>query len=164
MGGLTSYTGDRDPYHKALEEITMTCPDTEEAEFAAELLRQLGVSLGGGAAEEVKDEKEPSAFEINDEKDHYMAILVPVETNKSEVVKAAASDFNKEYFQSHRLRVTSNLINRQNQIVLVKSFNNKKKAMDYFTVFTGNREMLIDVNSGGTPPSLSAVRIIISNF
>ena len=149
VGGLTSYTGDRDPYHKALEEITMTCPDTEEAEFAAELLRQLGVRLGGGAAEEVKDEKEPSAFEINDEKDHYMAILVPVETNKSEVVKAAASDFNKEYFQSHRLRVTSNLINRQNQIVLVKSFDNKKKAMDYFTVFTGNREMLIDVNSGG---------------
>ena len=32
---------------------------------------------------------------------------------------------------------------------MVKSFGNKKKAMDYHTVYTGNTETLIDVNTGG---------------
>ena len=149
VGGLTSYTGDRDPYFVALKEITVNCPDTEEAEFANDLLRQLGVSLGGKIEDEPKEENEPSAFEVNDEKDHYFAVLVPVETNNNELVKAKSSDFNKEYFNSHRLRITSNLLNRQYQIVLVKSFSGKAKALDYYTVYTGNREMLIDVNSGG---------------
>ena len=149
VGGLTSYTGDRDPYFVALKEITVNCPDTEEAEFANDLLRQLGVSLGGKIENEPKEENEPSAFEVNDEKDHYFAVLVPVETNNNELVKAKSSDFNKEYFNSHRLRITSNLLNRQYQIVLVKSFSGKAKALDYYTVYTGNREMLIDVNSGG---------------
>ena len=103
VGGLTSYTGDRDPYFVALKEITVNCPDTEEAEFANDLLRQLGVSLGGKIEDEPKEENEPSAFEVNDEKDHYFAVLVPVETNNNELVKAKSSDFNKEYFNKVNL-------------------------------------------------------------
>ena len=147
VGGLTSYTGDRDPYYQALNEITISCPETEEAEFASALLQQLGVSLGGAKQEDPEEKKPPSAFEVNDEKDHYFAVLVPVETNKNELVKAKSSDFNKEFFNSQRLRVTSNLLNRNQQMVLVKSFKGKTKAMDYFTVYTRNREMLIEVNS-----------------
>ena len=149
VGGLTSYTGDRDPYFQALNEITINCPETEESEFASTLLQQLGVSLGAPPKEDVEDKKPPSAFVVNDEKDHYFAVLVPVETNKSELVKAKSSDFNKEFFNTQRLRVTSNLLNRTHQIVLIKSFSGKPKAMDYYTVYTGNREVLIDVNSGG---------------
>ena len=33
--------------------------------------------------------------------------------------------------------------------MLIKSFSGKDKAMDYYNVYTGNREMLIEVNSGG---------------
>ena len=33
--------------------------------------------------------------------------------------------------------------------MLIKSFSNQKAAMDYYTVYTGNREVLIEVNSGG---------------
>ena len=151
VGGLTSYTGDREPYFNALQEITEACPDTEEGDYAAKLLSQLGVNLNGtvGKVKNDKDEASEVAFEINDEKDHYFAIMVPVETRKNEMVKAKSSDFNKEFFNSQRLRVTSNLINKTNQIVLVKSFSEKDKAMDYFNVYTGNREMLIEVNSSG---------------
>jgi hypothetical protein len=64
-------------------------------------------------------------------------------------VKAKSSDFNKAFFESRNLRITGNLLSRTHEIVLVKSFENKTKGMDYFAVFTGNREMLIDVNTGG---------------
>ena len=147
----SSYTGDRSLYFNALQEIIDTGPDTEEGDYATKLLSQLGVNPSGmiGEVEDDKDEAVELAFEINDEKDHYFAIIVPVETRKNEMAKAKSSDFNKEFFNSQRLRVTSNLINRTNQIVLVKSFSGKDKAMDYFNVYTGNREMLIEVNSGG---------------
>ena len=73
------------------------------------------------------------------------------EDNKISIyeVKAKSSDFNKAFFESRNLRITSNLLSRTHEIVLVKSFEDKTKGLDYFTVFTGNREMLIDVNSGG---------------
>jgi tetratricopeptide (TPR) repeat protein len=149
IGGLTSYTGDRTPYYEALRDVKTSCPDTEEHQFATDVLRTLGVELGGGSADEEETEKPPSAFVMNDSKDHYFAILVPVESGKSARVKAQTSDFNKEYFNSQRLRITSNLLNRTDQIVLIKSFTNASKGLDYYTVFTGNRGMLIDVNSGG---------------
>jgi hypothetical protein len=75
--------------------------------------------------------------------------LVPVSDGKGDYVKAQVSDFNTEYFNTQNLRVTSNLLNRTHQIVLIKTFSNHSKGMDFFNVFTGNRELLIEVNSAG---------------
>lgn len=148
VGGLTSYSRDRTPYYDALRGITTTCPDTEESAFADDLLRKLGQKAQTPSSE--PDEEQPtSAFEVNPEKSHYFAVIVPVSSRKANAVKAKSTDFNKEYFNSQRLRVTSNLINRENEIVLIKSFSNQKAAIDYHTVYTGNREILINVNSGG---------------
>jgi len=41
------------------------------------------------------------------------------------------------------------LIDRANQVVLVKSFRNSEEGMGYYNVFTSNREELIDINSSG---------------
>ena len=58
-------------------------------------------------------------------------------------------DFNSAFYASKRLKVTSNLIDRANQVVLTKSFRNSEEAMGYYEVFTSNREDLIDINSSG---------------
>lgn len=149
VGGLTSYSRDRTPYYDALKGISTTCPDSEEAAFAEDLLRKLGQKISDTPSETSDEEPANSAFELNPEKSHYFAIIVPVSERKSNLVKAKSTDFNKEFFNTKRLRVTSNLINRENEIVLIKSFSDQKGAMDYYTVFTGNREVLIDVNSSG---------------
>jgi tetratricopeptide (TPR) repeat protein len=149
IGGLTSYTGDRAPYYTALEEIVSTCPDTEQEEFARSLLQQLGVSLSGSEATEEQEKAPISAFALAPSKKHYFAVLVPVSDGKGDYVKAQVSDFNTEYFNTQNLRVTSNLLNRTHQIVLIKTFSNHSKGMDFFNVFTGNRELLIEVNSAG---------------
>lgn len=148
VGGLTSYTNDRTPYYDALRDISTTCPETEEAAFAEDLLRKLGQKAQEATAEP-DTEPEDTAFEINPGKSHYFAVIVPVSSRKANEVKIRTSDFNKEFFNSQRLRVTSNLINRQNEIVLIKSFKDQETAVNYFSVYTGNREILIDVNSGG---------------
>ncbi|PCJ81932.1 MAG: hypothetical protein COA49_02925 [Bacteroidetes bacterium] len=149
VGGLTSYTGDRTPYFDALKSIMDFCPETEESEYAASLLSQLGVALGSvGTVPEVAEEEE-SPFTVVENKEHYFAIIIPVEMGNGSEVKAKASDFNKAFFASKNLKITSNLLSRTHQIILVKSFINQSKGMDYYNIFTGNREMLIDINSGG---------------
>ena len=102
-----------------------------------------------GEAPTKEEEEEANAFVFDPNKEHYFAILIPVDKGNGVEAKAQASDFNNAFFESRNLRVTSNLLSRTHQIVLVKSFSNLSKAMDYHTVFTGNREMLIDLNSSG---------------
>jgi len=153
VGGLTSYTGDRTPYFEALQGILGECPDTEEAAYAREVMQKLGVALGtelGGGRDELEDEvQEESPFDFNPNKEHYFAIFVPVGRGSGDEIKAQTSDFNNAFYASKRLKVTSNLIDRANEVVLVKSFRNDEEGMGYFDVFTSNREDLIDINSSG---------------
>ena len=152
VGGLTSYTGDRTPYFEALQGILGTCPDTEEATFARETMRKLGVELGSEESKEeepVEKEPEESPFSVQPSKEHYFAIFVPVGRGNGDEIKAQTSDFNSAFYTSKRLKVTSNLIDRANQVVLTKSFRNSEEAMGYYDVFTGNREDLIEINSSG---------------
>ena len=152
VGGLTSYTGDRTPYFEALQGILGDCPDTEEAAYAREIMQKLGVALGNELTPPKEEEgvaEEVSPFEVQPTKEHYFAIFVPVGRGNGEEIKAQAADFNNAFYGSKRLKVTSNLIDRANQVVLVKSFRNSEEGMGYYNVFTSNREELIDINSSG---------------
>ena len=150
VGGLTSYSGERTPYFEALASVVSDCPDTEEAAFAQDLMRKLGVSLGDDPTpKELEETEEQSEFAIQPDNEHYLAIFIPVGRGNGDQVKAKVADFNNSFFGSKRLKVTSNLLDRSTQVVLVKSFPNMREGMDYYTVFTGNREGLIEVNSSG---------------
>ena len=150
VGGLTSYSGERTPYFEALASVVSDCPDTEEAAFAQDLMRKLGVTLGDDPTpKEVEETEEQSEFAIQPDNEHYLAIFIPVGRGNGDQVKAKVADFNNSFFGSKRLKVTSNLLDRSTQVVLVKSFPNMREGMDYYTVFTGNREGLIEVNSSG---------------
>ena len=116
------------------------------------MMRKFGVELGSEAStknEEAEEVPEESPFDPHPNKEHYFAIFVPVGSGSGEDVKAKASDFNNAFYTSKRLKVTSNLIDRANQVVLTKSFRNSEEAMGYYEVFTSNREDLIDINSSG---------------
>ena len=151
VGGLTSYSGDRTPYFEALQGVVADCPDTEEAAFAQDIMRKLGVELGPDArgSKEQDPEPEASPFEVQPNNEHYFAIFIPVGEGSGNKAKAQASDFNSAFYASKGLKVTSNLIDRSTQVVLVKSFANKGEGMGYYDIFTSNREDLIELNSSG---------------
>ena len=150
IGGLSSRTGgDRTSYFEALYAVVDSCPESEEGEFALSLLTQLG-----GLRKGVEEEKEPvaeeeSPFAWKPYLEHYFGMIVPVGRGDVEALKATIADFNREYFLSQNLRVTANLIDRNHQIILVKSFKKQVNALDFFRVFVGNREELIELNSSG---------------
>ena len=151
VGGLTSYSGDRTPYFEALQGVVADCPDTEESAFAQDIMRKLGVELGPDArgGKEQDPEPEASPFEVQPNNEHYFAIFIPVGEGSGNKAKAQASDFNSAFYASKGLKVTSNLIDRSTQVVLVKSFANKGEGMGYYDIFTSNREDLIELNSSG---------------
>ena len=151
VGGLTSYSGDRTPYFEALQGVVADCPDTEEAVFAQDIMRKLGVELGPDAQGKKEQDPKPEAspFEVQPNNEHYFAIFIPVGEGSGNKAKAQASDFNSAFYASKGLKVTSNLIDRSTQVVLVKSFANKGEGMGYYDIFTSNREDLIELNSSG---------------
>ena len=113
-------------------------------------MRTLGVDLGDASPKKEQDEApDVQPFSIQPSNQHYLGIFVPVGRGNGNEIKATTADFNSAFYGSKRLKVTSNLIDRATQVVLVKSFNNQEEAMGYYEVFTSNREDLIDINSSG---------------
>ena len=75
-----------------------------------------------GEAPKEEEEEVANSFVFDPNKEHYFAILIPVDKGSGAEVKAQASDFNNAFFESRNLRITSNLLSRTHQIVLVKAF------------------------------------------
>ena len=154
IGWLDGRVRGRDNYIAALQEVVASCDSSDQAVAAAEILAGLGV---GGGDKPGKDDKADAVPEMPDfgnftDKpvlEHYLAVVIPVREGGSDKTKASLSDFNRQYFASANLKVTSNLLDRENQLVLVKQFARKDRAMDYFRVLTTNRESMIDLNTSG---------------
>ena len=150
IGGLSARTGgDRRSYFEALYAVVDSCPESDEGDFALELLTELGGLRAPEKEEEPKEEAKESPFSFKPYLEHYFGMIVPVGRGDVEALKATISDFNREYFLSQNLRVTANLIDRNHQIILVKSFKKQVNSLDYYSVFVGNREELIELNSSG---------------
>ena len=152
-GALSARTGgDRSGYFSELQYVIRNCPDSEEEEYARELLLALDPSSLRGGKDEA-NASEPEAVDVVWEHkpylEHYFGILVPVGRGNVEELKATISDFNASFYESKNLRVTANLINRNFQIILVKDFKRQDYSLEYFDVFQANTSMLEAINSSG---------------
>ena len=58
------------------------------------------------------------------------------------------SNFNVNSFSTKGLITSSNFLNSDRQVVMVRSFENKDDAMDYFVAFKVNKTSLKNYNSG----------------
>lgn len=154
IGWLDGRVRGRDNYIAALQEVVASCDSSDQAVAAAEILAGLGVGGGGKPGKGDKADAVPEMPDFGNFTDkpvleHYLAVVIPVREGGSDKTKASLSDFNRQYFASANLKVTSNLLDRENQLVLVKQFARKDRAMDYFRVLTTNRESMIDLNTSG---------------
>lgn len=154
IGWLDGRAHGRQNYIEALKEVTANCDSTEQGLAASEILRGLGVGADGKPADisrpgDKKPLAEDAPFVDNPVLEHYIAVVIPVEGRNAEGVKAQLSDFSRQYFASSKLRITSNLLDRESQLVLIKQFPRKDRAMDYYNVLTNNRESMIEFNTAG---------------
>lgn len=149
IGNMDRQVGQRDNYIKALEAVTGNCGTSEEGVRAQEILDALAQEAGTSDATPKQDLGPASPFSYDDRAQHFFALVFNMDRGNINEVKATVSDFNKSHFGSSNLITAANLLGREKHIVLVKSFNRLEDGVNYLSTFTGNTDILGDVNTAG---------------
>lgn len=128
-------------FDKALSDVVARYPVHEVGKEAAAILDFL---RNRKSMEEAKLGKSTYIFEKNAE--HYFVMILPDGQGSVNDVKADVSDFNTELFSSDGLKISNNFLNLENQLVVVKAFAGKDKAMTYFNAFKNDTQKVKDYN------------------
>ncbi|MFN0032943.1 MAG: tetratricopeptide repeat protein [Flavobacteriales bacterium] len=158
--------GEKQNYQRELNELVTKCAGSDEAKRAQDLLRAFSTGDTGNLPEEKTDEStgtdnkikpEPSdssatkapdgPFKYDESAEHYLALIMPVQGTDINKMKSAVSDFNSEVFASSALKVTNNLLNKEQHLLLVKSFKLIEEANIYLGTFQADGGVLKDVNN-----------------
>lgn len=184
VGYTDAAYGEKVNYQNELNELVTKCPGSEEAKRAQELLKGLGAANSTGMADEktdesngidnqIKPEPEPkdsssiktdSPFKYDAAAEHYLALIMPIQGSDINKTKVAIADFNTSFFASAQLKVTNNLLNKEQHLVLVKSFKVLDEGYNYIGTFDTDTEKLIDINNGANTTFLISKQNYITLF
>lgn len=165
-----SALNDAGSYENILKEIIAKFPNTEEGDKATEMLQILNKAkaemnrnealsqkmLDPDADEPVSNEidappasSNTSMYSVEDDGEHFFALIFPKTEADATTLKETISDFNTEYYRNADLRITNSFIDKDHQIIIVRSFPDKAGAMDYFESFNVNNTILKSINDMG---------------
>ncbi len=156
-------------YENLLREIVQQFPGTPEADKAAELLGSLNevkanLARGndntdtnpdldidndnsGTAGAGVSGDIDFSMFKEDEDSEHFFALVFAKTEGSATTIKETISDYNLQYHKNDNLRITNSFIDKDHQIVIVRSFDNKADAQRYYNGFYSDDEILKDINS-----------------
>lgn len=124
---------DLDQVEKALQDVVDNCDDEliiSQAKSTLDKLRntQSIIDAKSGA----------STYIYASDIKHYFVLVFPNDAGSVNQAKAKISDLNLASFSTKALETKSSFIDENNQIITVRSFNNKEEAMDYYLTFKVN--------------------------
>lgn len=132
-------------YCAALSEVIARYPASSEATRAKEIARLLSckgfeVAEGKGKGNEPRDD----AFIREDDKLHYFLIALNGDNLKIEEIKAAISDFNREFHKLEQLRISNIFLGTDTEtpILVIRKFDNREQAMRFFNEVKDKKEFL----------------------
>jgi len=127
------HTEGKERYVKELQQVIRAFPRSEEETRAKEILRFLNGDQQ--AFDEILFDEALDAFEVDDDKLHYIiAITYDLGQKDFDTAKIDISNYNKKYHRFENLKLSNIYLNveEKSQIILIRSFQKKDKAMDYF--------------------------------
>ncbi len=134
-------TEGKERYIKELQQVVRAFPKSSEEKRAQEILRFLKGDQQ--AFNEILYDEASDAFEVEDEKLHYVFVITYDLGQKDfDKYKLDISNYNKKYHRFENLKLSNIYLNveEKSQIILVRSFENKNKAMVYYKGVDKNRE------------------------
>ena len=135
-------------YCKALQEVIARYPESAEATRAKEIARVL--SCKGFEVAEKKDTGKPGstdgldmAFTLENDKLHYFIVALSGDV-KLDDLKAALSDYNREFHKTEQLRISNIFLGTDTNtpLLVVRKFDNKDQAMRYYNEVKDRKEFL----------------------
>jgi tetratricopeptide (TPR) repeat protein len=149
---IVGQRSDKENFERELQLIADKFPDTDEGKEAVEIIAELNKTGLKDLQKEDSDSKKPakkSDFIVNNEVEHFFALIYPNGKGNVNDVKISISDFNKKYYSNDKLKVTNSFINKENQIVIVRRFSDAEKALSYYNNFINDDAQLKEVNEEG---------------
>lgn len=127
----------QDAYCQALNEVIGKYPNSEESTKAKEIARlmsckgfEVTVAGGSGATNSLDDN-----FTLEDDKLHYFMLALDNSDNniKLDEVKAAISDYNREFHKLEQLRISNIFLgtNTTTPIIVIRKFDTRSQAMAF---------------------------------
>jgi len=137
-------------YIKELQDLIKRHKGTPEEIRAKEILRFLNGD--NTAFNEILYEEGVEKFTADNDKLHYIFVVVYGESKKLQAIKISISDYNKKFHRTDKLSITTIALNpdEDSHIVLIRSFDNKARAMDYLNSVEQNQMQFI--NKPGKDP------------
>lgn len=117
-------------FENALSETAAKYPKEEVGAAAAELLNKVRNKNSIINASEGK-----STYIFEPETEHFFVLIFTSGLGSVNDAKAKISNFNSADFGLEGLKITNNFLNTDDQVILIKSFANMKKALVYFDAF-----------------------------
>lgn len=145
-------TQDIDAFERALVQVTIKYPKEPVKAKAQEMIDLIKKQKNPPAVAEVKDAPKDTVakpkFVFNEVGDYYWVVIV--ENGKGDInkFKAGISDLNESTFGSMELSVSSVFLDITHQLISVKSFDGKARAMDYFNFMKENKAAFKDLLPG----------------
>lgn len=116
-------------YKKELQNILDQYPATDISKRAKELLDAV-IRIEQGNKPKGRDKREDEFIYKPDEL-HFVLIVYPKEKGDANSIRVKVSDFNQSSFPKEQLQIVPSILNADEQIIIIRSFDNKDKAQDY---------------------------------
>ena len=133
-----------DAYCQALSDVIARYPESTESTRAKEIARLLGCK--GFEVIEPKNKKTDidDAFTREDDKLHYFIVALTGNDIRLDDVKAAVSDYNREYHKTEQLRISNIFLgtNTEAPIIVIRKFDNKEQVMRFYQEVKGKKGFL----------------------
>jgi tetratricopeptide (TPR) repeat protein len=140
-------TQDIDTFEKALGQIVIKYPKDPVKEKAQEILDQIKKQKSGITASDSAQVEKPK-FVFNEKGEYYWITLVENGKGDLNKFKTALSDLNAESFSTNDLHISNVFLDATHQLVTVKTFDGKDKAMDYYNFMKSKKTAFKDLAPG----------------
>ncbi len=129
-----------DAYCLALNDVIARYPQSDAATRAKEIARvisckgfEVGAKPGGGDPAN-PGEGSNATFMLEDDKLHYFLVVLTGKDVNVNNVKAAISDYNREYHKLEQIRISNIFLGTDTEmpIIVLRKFDNREQAMRYY--------------------------------
>ncbi len=151
VGKISNPALDPAAFEKALGDVIKNCKGSDVATAA-----QRTMDLIKNTTSVIDAGEGTSTYIYDAEAAHFFIYVHDKSSGSINPIKTNVSNFNSSSFSSKGLTTSSNFLNPETQVVMVRAFKDKTEAMDYYTAFRANKTQLKNFNSGDNFYAISA--------
>jgi len=139
-----------DEFERALIQITVKYPKEPVKDKAFEMLDVIAKQKNPNTSNTtpIQDSVKAEKFKFSEEGEYYWVTIVTNGKGDINQFKTSLSDLNSQSFSLLNLSISSVFLDASHQLITVKPFNGKAKAMDYYNFMKNEKELYAVLTEG----------------